>query len=139
MKLIIAGSRDFTNISFVKDRIERSVRNVFDKKSITEVVSGGAKGVDAAGEEWAMFNSIGVAKFEVSQQEWETLGKKAGPLRNQKMAEYADALLCIWDGQSRGSANMVKEAKSRGLVVHSLVLSSIESAQARGLISKGNV
>lgn len=33
------------------------------------------------------------------------------------MAEYAEALILVWNGESPGSANMLKEAISRGLVV----------------------
>lgn len=38
--------------------------------------------------------------------DWDTYGKAAGPIRNQQMASYADALLLIWDGKSKGSMNM---------------------------------
>jgi hypothetical protein len=33
------------------------------------------------------------------------------------MAENADALVAIWDGKSRGTANMIQEAEKRGLRV----------------------
>jgi hypothetical protein len=42
---------------------------------------------------------------------WDKYGKAAGPLRNREMAAYADALILVWDGKSRGSANMLAEAK----------------------------
>jgi len=34
------------------------------------------------------------------------------------MAEYGEALLAIWDGQSKGTANMIRNAEKCGLVVH---------------------
>jgi hypothetical protein len=33
------------------------------------------------------------------------------------MVEYADALIALWDGQSRGTRNMIEEAQRRGLQV----------------------
>ncbi len=38
-----------------------------------------------------------------------------GPVRNQKMAEYADALIAVWDGESRGTKNMISLAKKLNL------------------------
>ena len=32
--------------------------------------------------------------------------------------EYADALIAVWDGSSRGTGNMVNEARKMGLKVH---------------------
>ncbi len=34
------------------------------------------------------------------------------------MAEYADALLAIWNGKSKGTANMIKNAEKQGITVH---------------------
>jgi hypothetical protein len=33
------------------------------------------------------------------------------------MAEYADALIAFWDGESTGTANMIEEAEKRNLKV----------------------
>lgn len=49
--------------------------------------------------------------------DWETHGKAAGPIRNRKMAQEADILVLIWDGKSKGSANMKKEANKLGKLV----------------------
>jgi hypothetical protein len=38
------------------------------------------------------------------------------------MAEYADALLLIWDGSSRGSANMRQQMERRGKPVYEVIL-----------------
>jgi hypothetical protein len=44
-------------------------------------------------------------------------GKSAGPIRNRAMAEYAGALIAIWDGSSRGTLNMIETAKKLELKV----------------------
>lgn len=109
MKVIIAGSRD--NITY-EDVIEAI--NRFQSKNITEVVSGTARGVDRFGEELAQRNSCLVKQFPA---DWDTYGKKAGYLRNTIMANYADALIAIWDGESRGTKHMIDEATKLGLIV----------------------
>ena len=41
----------------------------------------------------------------------------AGPLRNEKMARVADALIAFWDGKSRGTKNMIDLANMKGISV----------------------
>lgn len=81
---------------------------------ITEVVSGCARGVDLLGEAWAKGAGIPVTRFPAI---WEVHGKAAGAIRNQQMAEYAKALVAIWDGKSPGTKDMIRKAKARGLKV----------------------
>lgn len=108
MRTIIAGSRQIQDISFVMDAIRES------GFQIDEVVSGGARGVDSLGEKWANRNSVPVRVFPA---DWNAHGKAAGPIRNTEMANYADALIAIWDGESRGTSHMIRTAKSKGLKV----------------------
>jgi len=85
------------------------------KFEITEVVSGGASGVDALGERYAKENGIPLRIFPA---DWDKHGNAAGPIRNKQMADYADALIALWDGQSKGTASMVSLAKLRGLKIY---------------------
>lgn len=112
MKTIIAGSR---NITDRKVLVEAIISAKFSGIKITEVVSGGAKGVDALGERYAKALSIPCKVFPA---DWNQYRNAAGPIRNRQMAEYADALIAIWDGHSRGTKNMIEEAKKRNLLVH---------------------
>ncbi len=48
---------------------------------------------------------------------WDIHGKSAGHIRNAEMADYADALIAFWDGKSRGTANMIENARKRGLKI----------------------
>lgn len=122
MKIIIAGSRTIMDFSLknLMYTFFHSETPPFKPTKITEVVSGGAKGIDKLGEEWAaeeyFYDSghtkkekIPVKRFEA---DWETHGKAAGPIRNKQMAAYSDFLLLIWDGNSKGSANMKKEMQA---------------------------
>ena len=101
MKLIVAGSRSITSYNTVRDAIRASGFT----SQITEIVSGCAKGVDASGDQWAQINSIPVKRFPAN---WDKYGKLSGQMRNYEMAEYADALVAVWDGESRGTAHMIQ-------------------------------
>lgn len=113
MKTIIAGSRTITNPVFLAKAIAES--GFF----ITEVISGRAPGVDTLGERWARMKNIPITLFPAN---WAEHGKAAGPIRNQEMAEYGDALLLVWDGKSSGSKDMLSRAKARGLQVYVLII-----------------
>lgn len=100
MKLIVAGCRDFDDISFVHQAIHESGFSL----EVTEVVSGGAAGVDYCGEAIARDCAVPVKVFKA---DWNQYGKSAGPIRNKQMAEYADTLVAVWDGKSPGTKNMI--------------------------------
>lgn len=109
MKVIIAGSRIISNSLIIDEAIEKA------DFQITEVVSGCARGVDTLGELWAIANGIPVRRFPA---DWTKYGKSAGFIRNQEMANYADALIAVWDGKSRGTADMINRAKKHGLEIY---------------------
>lgn len=76
------------------------------------VISGGANGVDLAGERWAVERSIPVQRFPA---QWAKFGRQAGYKRNLEMADNADALVAVWTGKSPGTAHMIEIAKARRL------------------------
>lgn len=109
MKVIIAGCRGFTNYQFLLNSIYE-----LGYSDWTEVVSGGAKGADALGEQFAQAHSLSLKLFPA---DWNVYGNAAGPIRNTQMAEYADALVAFWDGKSKGTKNMIDTAVKLGLKV----------------------
>jgi len=111
MKVIVAGSRGITNYSIVKGCIQDSITDDF---VITEIVSGHARGVDRLAEAYAHFYGLPVRVFSA---DWNLYGKSAGYIRNTEMAKYANALIAIWDGKSRGTRHIINEAKRLGLKV----------------------
>lgn len=117
MKVIVAGSRTICGAATVAAAMRESG---FD---ITEVVCGMARGVDEAVRFVACINGIPVKEFPA---DWDKYGKRAGHIRNNEMADYADALILVWDGKSRGSANMLKQARKKGLKIHTKVLNGGE-------------
>lgn len=110
-KVIIAGSRSITDYALV----EKAVRD--SGFEIAVVISGGARGVDALGEEWAAKNGKTVDRF---LPDWERHGKSAGFIRNDLMVRNADALIAVYDGVSRGTAHTISSARRKGIPVHVL-------------------
>jgi hypothetical protein len=108
MKVIIAGSRSIQEQTVVYTAIEQS------GFMLREIVSGMAKGVDRLGEQYAKAHHLPIKRFPAN---WVKYGKKAGYIRNAEMADYADALIAVWDGQSRGTQHMVKLAELKNLPI----------------------
>lgn len=111
MRTIIAGSREGFSLADVHRAIEKSGF----QDEITEVVSGGARGVDRLGEGWGKARGLPVRQFI---PDWEKHKKGAAHVRNQEMADYASALILVWDGVSTGSADMLQRAQKAGLRVY---------------------
>ncbi len=131
MKTIIAGSREQTNYNLVLQAIKDCGFRV------TEVVSGGARGVDKLGERWAEENSIPCEEFK---PDWKNIKhpdavvKKgaygeydctAGFRRNQAMADYAEAAIIIKENTS-GTEDMLEKANQCGLRVYVLDLTKTD-------------
>lgn len=111
MKLIIAGGRDCNSFKLLLNAI-KELEIPVDAK--TEIVSGMAKGADTLGCMYAEEFDLKLHKFPA---QWDLHGRKAGPLRNIEMAKFADSLLALWDGKSKGTKHMIDEATKRGLKV----------------------
>jgi hypothetical protein len=118
MRLIIAGSRNILPSVENLERIYRWLDEITANTKVDAVLDGGANGVDAIGSMWAYINKVPVEKYPA---DW-SYGKIAGPMRNGKMADNADALALIWDGKSKGSANMLYNAQQRGLKIRQLII-----------------
>lgn len=108
MRTIIAGTREIDDYCLLMEAITGC------PWEITTVLSGGARGIDQLGEQWAWNRAIPV---EVYPADWGTHGKRAGLFRNQQMLDEAEALLAVWDGQSPGTGHMIRIAKQRGILV----------------------
>jgi hypothetical protein len=109
VKVIIAGSRSITEFETVKAAIEAS------GFTISEVVSGAAKGVDRLGEQYAAEHGISVKQFK---PDWARNKRGGGLVRNKDMAEYADAAVIVWDGESKGAKHMADTMQQLGKPVY---------------------
>jgi hypothetical protein len=107
MKLIIAGSRDFTDYSLLKAKVRQFCAGV---KPI--IISGCARGADRLGERYAREHGLELIQMPA---DWEEFGNAAGFVRNEDMLLKCDAVLLFWDGKSKGTQHMARLAIKRGI------------------------
>lgn len=106
MRVIVCGGRGFDDY----DLMARTL----DSLGVTEVAEGGASGADDMAEAWACQRNKPCRTYPA---QWAKHGKSAGPLRNQHMLDdfTPDAVIAFPGG--RGTADMVRRAKSAGVRV----------------------
>jgi hypothetical protein len=129
MKLIVAGSRTIKEYGIVRQAIIDSGLWALHKHKL-EIVSGGAGGVDTLGEEFAEKNGLILHRMPA---DWDNIDKPgavvkyrkgkpynaaAGHWRNCDMAKFADALVAVWDGYSKGTKHMIEQGYYHELFVY---------------------
>lgn len=107
-KVIVAGSRDITDIKIVELVIQNS------GFKIDELVCGMARGVDSIGYLLCKKKGIPIKEFPA---DWNRYGKSAGFVRNEEMAQYATHLIAISKDRSPGTENMINLANRYNLKV----------------------
>ena len=106
MILTIAGSRNaWPSIAQIDAELKRLDWHP------SKILSGGARGADTAGEEWAARRNVPVHRFSAN---WGLHGRSAGVLRNQAMAQATDAAILWWDGKSPGTKHMLETMQKLG-------------------------
>ena len=94
MKIAIIGSRGL------------HVENLYDylPENVTEIISGGARGIDTDAENYANENNI---KTTIFLPEYNRYGRGAPIKRNYQIVDYADEVIAFWDGKSRGTKSVI--------------------------------
>lgn len=127
-KLIIAGGRDFRDITLLRTSFSDLARAELSLSWIT-IVSGMAKGADLMGRDFAKHYHIPYREFPADWKNLDAPGAvirtgphgqynaRAGHDRNEAMANFADGLLAFWDGRSKGTADMIKRMQDQNKFV----------------------
>ena len=101
MKTAIIGSRGLTVKNLEK----------YLPPETTEIISGGAQGIDTCAREYAIAHNIKLTEF---LPEYEKYGKNAPLKRNITIIENADVVLAFWDGKSRGTKFVIEKCRELG-------------------------
>ena len=112
-KVIIAGSRGFSNYKLLHEQCNKFLREKRKTHNII-IISGGARGADKLGEKYSQDEGF---ELEVFKANWDKYGKSAGFRRNEQMGEVADALIAFWDGKSHGTKHMIDIMNNKNLEV----------------------
>lgn len=108
MKVAIVGSRDLSV------DIEKYI-----PENTTEIVSGGARGIDTLAERWADQHNI--PKL-ILKPDYDKYGRSAPIRRNETIVSAADMVVAIWDGKSRGTKFTIDYAKKCGIPVEIVLI-----------------
>lgn len=129
MRLAIVGSREICDHEVLLE----ALKLIPSLGSITEIVSGGAKGVDSLAREFARENNLKLTEFLPN---YELHGRGAPLQRNTEIIEYADIILAIpMKGGSNGTRDGINKAKSMGkrLYVYEVAAPSTKPTQKGSL------
>jgi hypothetical protein len=108
MRVLVCGGRDYSD----RAALAHTLGELHRTRGITLVIAGGARGADTLAEEWAKSQAI---PCDVYQADWDGLGRKAGPIRNQRMLDEGPPTLVVAFPGGRGTADMVRRAREAGI------------------------
>lgn len=100
MKVAIVGSRNLKVINLGK----------YLPQNTTEIISGGARGIDTCAREYAHANGIKLKEF---LPEYEKYGRRAPLIRNDLIIDYCDEVIAFWDGNSHGTKYVIEQCKRK--------------------------
>ena len=101
MKVAIIGSRSI---------IINNLGNYLPKNT-TEIVSGGAKGVDTCARRYAIAHNIKLTEF---LPDYKIFGRIAPLVRNRKIVDASDIIIAFWDNSSKGTLYTINYAYKKG-------------------------
>lgn len=105
MKVAVIGSRGLTVSNLEK----------YLPDETTEIISGGAKGIDTCAKEYAIANGIKLTEF---LPQYEKYGKGAPLKRNIAIIENADIVIAFWDGKSSGTRFVIEKCRELGKKIY---------------------
>ena len=108
MKIAIIGSRNLTAENLGE----------YLPPECTEIVSGGAKGIDSCAADYARANGLTLTEF---LPDYKKYGRGAPLVRNKQIVDYADLVIAFWNGESKGTRFTVNYAQKQGKPVKIVV------------------
>ena len=104
MKVAVIGSRGISKVDLEK----------YPPTETTEIVSGGARGLDSVARKYAQDKGIKLTEF---LPEYDKLGRSAPLKRNIAITKYADKILAFWDETSRGAKFVIDNCKQKSIPI----------------------
>ena len=105
MRVLVTGSRDFTDAKRVKEVLDSI-------EGITLLIEGGAKGLDELARLWAHSKGIPVITMFAA---WTYYDKPAGPIRNGWLIKYGQPTMAVVFPGNKGTQNMLNQIKKAGI------------------------
>ncbi|MBE6681354.1 MAG: DUF2493 domain-containing protein [Ruminococcaceae bacterium] len=109
MRVAVVGSRSL-KIENIKEYLP---------KNTTEIISGGAKGIDTCVASYAKNAGIVLTEIKPDYNRY----KRGAPLvRNKEIVRLAEFVLIFWDGKSKGTEFVINECKNTGKKYNLIVI-----------------
>ena len=114
MRVLVCGGRDFDDVGLINSVLDR----LHTEKSFSVLIHGNARGADRMADAWAWCRGVPREPYALPQGEWDELGKKAGPLRNQRMLDEGKPDLVVAFPGGGGTKDIVRRAVKAGVAIH---------------------
>lgn len=85
----------------------------------TEIISGGAKGIDTCARQYAISHGIKLTEF---LPEYGKYGRHAPIKRNETIIQNADIVLAFWDGNSHGTKYVITKCRKMNVRIEVIML-----------------
>ena len=108
MRVLVCGGREYAD----REKLAAVLADLRRTRGITHLIAGGARGADTLAAEWADDQDI---PSSIYMADWDGLGRKAGPIRNQRMLDEGKPDLVVAFPGGRGTADMVRRAREAGV------------------------
>lgn len=115
MRVLVFGGRDWN-----KRKTTYAALDQLDKEyAFTTVIDGMAAGADELAFDWALIRGV---KTERYAADWDTYGRAAGPIRNQKMIDTGLPDIAVAFPGGNGTADMTKRCENAGILVKKVTI-----------------
>jgi hypothetical protein len=115
-RVLVCGGRKYED----RSRVFHILDNALEAATLAErpfvLIHGGAKGADSLSGLWAEARQV--SDVRVYEADWETHGRGAGPIRNQKMLTESQPHVIIAFEGGKGTADMIRQGKKAGVPVY---------------------
>lgn len=110
VRLLVCGGRDYAD----REAVFKALDYIHERRVVTCIIEGGAKGADALAREWAESRKIPHQTFNA---DWKTHGRAAGPKRNTQMLKEGKPTAVVAFPGGPGTMNMIMQAVAAGVPV----------------------
>lgn len=108
MRVLVCGGRDYRDAGRVNAELSAL------RSQMSGLMCGGAPGADTLAWDWGWSHNFQCERY---MADWKKHGKAAGPIRNQRMLEEGKPDIVLAFGGGRGTADMIRRARSAGVPV----------------------
>lgn len=115
MKVAVVGSRNCRPSDY-------RILEKYIPGNVSEIVSGGASGIDTLAKRYAELHRIRLTEFVPDYHNKNISPRSAPIIRNKKIVEYSDLVLAFWDGVSRGTSHTIEFCIQSGVPVKVFIL-----------------